>query len=69
MGRIRRRMMLELEAWQPRRLNLCILACTKCAEVYSMVRAIGSRRADLELKITAVGFSAEIVECAARGIH
>ena len=50
-------------------LNITILACSKGAEVYSMVWGIRSKRPDLQLKITAVDISQEIVNFAARGIY
>lgn len=54
---------------QGAQLNLCILACSKGAEVYSMVWAIRSRRPDLDLRVTAIDVSPEILEFAANGVY
>jgi chemotaxis methyl-accepting protein methylase len=51
------------------RLDFCILACSKGAEVYSMAWAIRSARPDLQLNIHAIDISAEITEFAARGVY
>lgn len=51
------------------RVNLCVLACSKGAEVYSFARAIRSARPDLDLNITAIDISQEIVDFAAKGIY
>jgi len=51
------------------RLDLTVLACSKGAEVYSMAWAIRSARPDLQLKITAVDISQEIVDFAAKGVY
>jgi len=50
-------------------LNMTILACSKGAEVYSMVWSIRSARPDLQLKINAVDISQEILDFASRGVY
>ncbi len=50
-------------------LDLTILACSKGAEVYSMVWAIRTVRPDLRLNIHAIDISQEIVEFAAEGSY
>lgn len=50
-------------------LNLCVLGCSKGAEVYSMAWTIRSARPDLQLKIHAVDIFPEIVEFAAEGVY
>lgn len=52
---------------QGARLDLTILACSKGAEVYSMVWALRSVRPDLQLNIHAIDISQEIVDFAAEG--
>ncbi len=51
------------------RLDMSVLACSKGAEVYSMVWTIRSARPDLRLNIHAVDISQEIVDFAARGVY
>ncbi|MFY9854259.1 MAG: CheR family methyltransferase, partial [Terracidiphilus sp.] len=51
------------------RLNVCVLACSKGAEVYSIAWALRSARPDLKLAICAVDISQEIVEFASQGIY
>lgn len=51
------------------RLNMCVLACSKGAEVYSMAWIIRSARRDLELSIHAIDISSEILDFAARGVY
>lgn len=51
------------------RLDMTILACSKGAEVYSMAWAIRSARPDLQLHITAVDISPQIVEFAKTGVY
>jgi len=51
------------------RLDMSVLACSKGAEVYSMVWAIRSSRPDLELSIHAIDISQEIVQFAAKGVY
>jgi chemotaxis methyl-accepting protein methylase len=50
-------------------LDVSVLACSKGAEVYSMVRAIRSARPDLNLNLHAVDISQEIVSFAERGCY
>jgi len=50
-------------------LNITVLACSKGAEVYSMVWAIRSARPDLQLNVHAVDISQEIVDFAAKGVY
>lgn len=49
--------------------SLCVLACSKGAEVYSIAWVIRSARPDLQLKITAVDISPEIVKFAEAGVY
>jgi len=51
------------------RLEMTVLACSKGAEVYSMLWAIRSARPDLQLNVHAVDISREIVDFAARGVY
>jgi chemotaxis protein methyltransferase CheR len=51
------------------RIDLAVLACSKGAEVYSIAWAIRSARPDLELNISAVDISQEIVDFASRGVY
>jgi chemotaxis methyl-accepting protein methylase len=48
-------------------LRLAIVACSKGAEVYSMLWAIRSTRPDLKISTTAIDISREILEFAERG--
>jgi chemotaxis methyl-accepting protein methylase len=50
-------------------LNISILACSKGAEVYSILWTIRSARPDLKVRMHAVDISQEIVEFAERGIY
>lgn len=50
-------------------LKLCILACSKGAEVYSIAWAIRSVRPDLNLTIHAVDVAEEIVDFARCGVY
>jgi chemotaxis methyl-accepting protein methylase len=50
-------------------LKVCVLACSKGAEVYSIAWAIRSARPDLDLTIHAVDISEEIIEFARCGIY
>lgn len=50
-------------------VNISVLACSKGAEVYSIVWAIRSARPDLRLRVNAVDISQEIVEFAERGVY
>ncbi len=51
------------------RLNMTVLACSKGAEVYSMIWAIRTARPDLRLNIHAVDISQEIVDFATKGVY
>lgn len=51
------------------RLDLCVLACSKGAEVYSIAWAIRSARPDLQLNIHAIDISPEITKFAAQGVY
>lgn len=51
------------------RVDIAVLACSKGAEVYSMVWTIRSTRPDLQLKIYAVDISQEILDFASRGVY
>jgi SAM-dependent methyltransferase len=51
------------------RLNLAVVACSKGAEVYSILWAIRSARPDLQVKVQAMDISQEIVEFAQRGVY
>ena len=61
----------RLAAQKPKgaRLAMTVLACSKGAEVYSMVWAIRSARPDLELVVHAVDISPEIVDFAKAGVY
>ncbi len=50
-------------------LDICVLACSKGAEVYSILSTIRSARPDLRLRTRAVDISQEIVEFAERGTY
>ncbi len=50
-------------------LKMTVLACSKGAEVYSMVWAIRSARPDLRISLQAIDISPAIVEFAKRGIY
>lgn len=49
--------------------SVSVLACSKGAEVYSIAWAIRTMRSDLQLRITAVDISPEIIDFAARGAY
>jgi len=49
------------------RLDICVLACSKGAEVYSILWAIRSARPDLDVRLRAVDISEDVVEFARRG--
>ena len=51
------------------RLDISVLACSKGAEVYSILWAIRSARPDLKLTTHAVDISQEILEFAERGVY
>lgn len=50
-------------------IAITVLACSKGAEVYSMVWALRCARPDLEFRITAIDIAPEIVQFAAKGIY
>ena len=50
-------------------LDISVLACSKGAEVYSVLWAIRSARPDLRLRTRAVDISQEIVDFADRGVY
>ncbi len=50
-------------------LDICVLACSKGAELYSILWAIRSARPDLKVNVHAVDISQEILEFAKRGIY
>ena len=50
-------------------LKISVLACSKGAEVYSIVWAIRSARPDLRLSVHAVDISQEILEFAEKGVY
>jgi len=50
-------------------IKISILACSKGAEVYSIVWALRSARPDLTLEMSAVDISDEILEFAKRGVY
>lgn len=64
-------LMVELLNQKPRgaELHLAVIACSKGAEVYSIVSSIRSARPDLKLKVTAIDIAREIVEFAAAGVY
>jgi chemotaxis methyl-accepting protein methylase len=49
--------------------NIAVLACSKGAEVYSIVWAIRSARLDLKLQLHALDISEEILKFAERGVY
>jgi len=51
------------------RLDISVLACSKGAEVYSVLWAIRSARPDLKLNTHALDISQEILEFAERGVY
>jgi chemotaxis methyl-accepting protein methylase len=51
------------------RVSIAVMACSKGAEVYSLVWAVRSARPDLELNVGAVDISQEIVDFAKDGIY
>jgi chemotaxis methyl-accepting protein methylase len=51
------------------RFDMTVLACSKGAEVYSMVWAIRTARPDLQLHLHAIDISQEIVDFAAQGVY
>lgn len=50
-------------------LDITVLACSKGAEVYSIVWTIRSARPDLKLRMHAVDVSEEVLEFAERGVY
>ena len=64
-------LMIQLLNQKPQgaEVRLAVIACSKGAEVYSIVSSIRSERPDLKLKVTAIDISREIVEFAAVGIY
>jgi len=50
-------------------VNISVLACSKGAEVYSILWAIRSARPDLKIHTSAIDISPEIVEFAKRGVY
>jgi len=50
-------------------IAITVLACSKGAEVYSILWALRSVRPDLEFRLTAIDIAPEIVEFAAKGIY
>lgn len=50
-------------------LDISVLACSKGAEVYSILWALRSARPDLNFRTNAIDISQEIVEFAARGVY
>jgi chemotaxis methyl-accepting protein methylase len=51
------------------KLRIAVLACSKGAEVYSIIQTIRSARPDLRLSMRAVDISQEILEFAERGVY
>ncbi len=50
-------------------LDISVIACSKGAEVYSILRTIRSARPDLKLSMHAVDISQEILDFAERGVY
>ena len=50
-------------------LNISVLACSKGAEVYSILWAIRTERPDLQFRVHAVDISQEILDFAKRGVY
>jgi chemotaxis protein methyltransferase CheR len=51
------------------RVNIAVLACSKGAEVYSIIWAVRSVRPDLQIELHAIDISEEIVNFAQRGVY
>jgi chemotaxis methyl-accepting protein methylase len=51
------------------RVDIAIVACSKGAEVYSIVWKLRSARPDLQLKVNAIDISREIVDFAGSGVY
>jgi chemotaxis methyl-accepting protein methylase len=51
------------------RLNICVLACSRGAEVYSILWAIRPLRPDLKITTYAVDISQEIIDFAKEGVY
>jgi SAM-dependent methyltransferase len=72
---LRNRAEMELMCWllnekpQGARVDLCVLACSKGAELYSILWAIRSARPDLNLNVHALDISREILEFARGGVY
>ncbi|HEX4038296.1 MAG TPA: CheR family methyltransferase [Acidobacteriaceae bacterium] len=64
-------LMCRLLEQKPRgaQVRIAILACSKGAEVYSILWAIRSARPDLDIRVHALDISPEIVEFASQGIY
>src|SRR5690242_6024030 len=62
------RSLLDQKAYRSR-LNICVLACSRGAEVYSSLWTIRSARPDLRVTLTAVDISSDIVEFAEEGVY
>jgi chemotaxis methyl-accepting protein methylase len=50
-------------------INVCVLACSKGAEVYSIAWTLRSARPDLKVHIQAIDISQEILDFAERGVY
>lgn len=51
------------------RFDMTVLACSKGAEVYSMIWVVRTARPDLQLNVHAVDISQEIVDFAQKGVY
>ena len=51
------------------RVDICVLACSKGAEVYSILWAIRTARPDLKVKTLAIDISRDIVDFAREGVY
>jgi len=50
-------------------LRICVLACSKGAEVYSILWTIRSARPDLDVRMQAIDISPEVLDFARRGVY
>lgn len=57
------------ERQRGRELSLAVIACSKGAEVYSIVWALRRQFPEVDLRVRAVDISAEILEFAAKGVY
>lgn len=63
------RRLLQQQTGPGSQLNLCVLACSKGAEVYSFLWALRSARPGLRISTQAIDISPKILEFAQRGVY